>query len=163
QALPVNALSSVALGWGVAAGLHLAVGSPLGLPSAAEIARWITDLHVIVRDVTRAPRQVWGVEQFTGRGAAGQAIELSGYGRDASAARVLANVGRFCVYRDSGPTLMLDRLQQVEHEAYLTLMAGRAGVLVPDVLAAGRFGPSRDAALVTSVPDGPALSQAGEA
>jgi uncharacterized protein (TIRG00374 family) len=40
-------------------------------------------------------------------------------------------------------------------------MAGRAGVLVPDVLAAGPFGPSRDAALVTRVPDGQALSQAG--
>ena len=42
-------------------------------------------------------------------------------------------------------------------------MAGRAGVLVPDVLAAGRFGPSRDAALVTSVPDGLALSEAAAA
>jgi len=163
QALPVNALSSVALGWGVAAGLHLAVGSPLGLPSAAEISAWITDLHLTVRDVTRAPRQVWGVEQFTGRDATGQAVELSVYGRDASDARVLAKLWRFCVYRDSGPTLVLDRLHQVEHEAYLTLMAGRAGVLVPDVLAAGRFGPSRDAALVTRVPDGPALSQANGA
>ena len=45
EALPVNAISSVALGWGVAAGLHLAVGSPLGLPSAAEITEWITDLR----------------------------------------------------------------------------------------------------------------------
>jgi hypothetical protein len=34
----------------------------------------------------------------------------------------------------------------VTHEAYLTLMAGRAGVLVPEVLAAGQFGPSKDAA-----------------
>jgi hypothetical protein len=47
----------------------------------------------------------------------------------------------------------------VEHEAYLTLTAERAGVMVPEVLAAGRFGPSRDAALVTRVPDGPALSE----
>jgi len=39
-------------------------------------------------------------------------------------------------------------------------MAGRAGVLVPDVLAAGRFGPSRDAALATRVPDGVALAEA---
>ena len=38
-------------------------------------------------------------------------------------------------------------------------MAGRAGVLVPDVLAAGRFGPSRDAALVTQVPDSVALAE----
>jgi len=160
EALPVNAVSSVALGWGVAAGLHLAVGSPLGLPSAAEIGEWITDLNVAVRDITRAPRQVWGVEQFTGRDTADRAIELSVYGRDASDARMLAKLWRFCLYRDSGPTLILDRLQQVEHEAYLTLMAGRAGVLVPDVLAAGRFGPSRDAALVTRVPDGPALARA---
>jgi len=160
HALPVNAISSVALGWGVAAGLHLAVGSPLGLPSAAEITEWITDLRMTARDITRAPRQVWGVEQFTGRDEAGKTIELSVYGRDASDARVLAKLWRFCLYRDSGPTLILDRLQQVEHEAYLTLMAGRAGVPVPDVLAAGRFGPSRDAALVTRLPDGPALSQA---
>jgi uncharacterized protein (TIRG00374 family) len=160
EALPVNAISSVALGWGVAAALHLAVGSPLGLRSAAEIAKWIADLKVAVTNIVRAPRQVWGVEQFTGRDPAGQPIELSVYGRDASDARMLAKLWRFCVYRDSGPTLILDRLQQVEHEAYLTLTAGRAGVLVPDVLAAGRFGPSGDAALVTRVPAGPTLSQA---
>ena len=160
QALPVNAISSIALGWGVAAALHLAVGSPRGLPSAAEITEWITDLNVAVRDLTRSPRQVWGVEQFTGRDPAGNAIELSVYGRDASDARMLAKLWRFCLYRDSGPTLILDRLQQVEHEAYLTLMAGRAGVLVPDVLAAGRFGPSRDAALVTQVPDSVVLAEA---
>jgi uncharacterized protein (TIRG00374 family) len=158
-ALPVNAISSVALGWGVAAALHLAVGSPLGLPSATEITEWITDLNVAVRNLTRSARQVWGVEQFTGRDPAGNAVELSVYGRDASDARILAKLWRFCLYRDSGPTLILDRLQQVEHEAYLTLMAGRAGVLVPDVLAAGRFGPSRDAALVTQVPDSVALAE----
>jgi uncharacterized protein (TIRG00374 family) len=163
HALPVNAVSSMAIGWGVAAGLHLAVGSPLGLPSAAEVTAWIADLNIAVRDITRASRQVWGVEQFTGRDPAGEPVELAVYGRDASDARVLAKLWRFAVYRDSGPTLILDRLQQVEHEAYLTLMAGRAGVLVPDVLAAGRFGPSHDAALVTRVPAGQALSQAGGA
>ena len=61
-----------------------------------------------------------------------------------------------------GPTLILDRLQQVEHEAYLTFMAGRAGLQVPEVLAVGRFGPRRDAALITRLPDGPALSEADE-
>ena len=160
HALPVNAVSSMAIGWGVAAGLHLAVGSPLGLPSASEVTAWIADLNVAVRDITRAPRQAWGVEQFTGRDPAGEPVELAVYGRDASDARVLAKLWRFAVYRDSGPTLILDRLQQVEHEAYLTLVAGRAGVVVPDVLAAGRFGPSNDAALVTRVPAGHALSEA---
>ena len=162
-ALPVNAVSSMALGWGVAAALHLAAGSPLGLPSAAEVTEWIADLHVAVADIIRAPSQEWGVEQFTGRDPAGKAIELSVYGRDASDARVLSKLWRFAIYRDSGPTLIMDRLQQVEHEAYLTLMAERAGILVPDVLAAGRFGPSNDAALVTRVPAGHTLAQADTA
>ena len=162
-ALPVNAVSSLVLGWGVAAALHLAVGSPLGLPSATEITEWVADLNLTVMDITRSPRQVWGVEQLTGQDQAGGKIELAVYGRDASDARVLSKLWRFCLYRDSGPTLILDRMQQVEHEAYLTLMAGRAGVLVPEVLAAGRFGPSRDAALVTRLPDGPTLSQTTDA
>ncbi len=162
-ALPVNAVSSLVLGWGVAAALHLAVGSPLGLPSTTEVTEWIADLNLTVQDITRSPRQVWGVEQLTGQDQAGGTIELAVYGRDASDARVLSKLWRFCLYRDSGPTLILDRMQQVEHEAYLTLMAGRAGVLVPEVLAAGRFGPSRDAALVTRLPDGPTLSQSADA
>src|ERR1700722_13640143 len=157
-ALPINALSSLILGWGVAAALHLVVGSPLGLPSATEVTEWVADLNLTVQDITRSPRQVWGGAQFTGQDQAGGTIELAVYGRDASDARVLSKLWRFCLYRDAGPTLILDRMQQVEHEAYLTLMAGRAGVLVPEVLAAGRFGPSNDAALVTRLPDGPTLS-----
>ena len=38
EALPVNAVSSIALGWGVAAGLHLAVGSPLGAAAPRAMA-----------------------------------------------------------------------------------------------------------------------------
>ena len=162
-ALPVNAVSSLVLGWGVAAALHLVVGSPLGLPSATEVTEWVADLNLTVQGIARSPRQVWGVEQLTGQDQAGRTIELAVYGRDASDARVLSKLWRFCLYRDSGPTLILDRMQQVEHEAYLTLMAGRAGVLVPEVLAAGRFGPSNDAALVTRLPDGQPLSQAADA
>jgi uncharacterized membrane protein YbhN (UPF0104 family) len=159
-ALPVNAISSIALGWGVAAAVHLAVGSPLGLPSAAEVADGIAELGVTVDRVSRAPHQAWGAERFTGSDAAGDAIELWVYGRDATSARLLAKLWRFCFYRDSGPTLIIDRIQQVEHEAYLTFVAGRAGVQVPEVLAAGRFGPSRDAAIVTQLPPGDSLRDA---
>jgi tRNA A-37 threonylcarbamoyl transferase component Bud32 len=81
------------------------------------------------------------------------------YGRDATDARAVAKLWRFCFYRDSGPTLILDRFQQVEHEAYMTFMAERAGVPVPEVLAVGRFGPSGDAAIVSMHPAGRALSE----
>jgi uncharacterized protein (TIRG00374 family) len=163
SALPVNAASSLVLGWGVAALLHLAAGSPLGLPSAQEVSTGLAELNVAVEDVARAPHQAWGVEKLTGRDPGGNRIELSVYGRDAGDARVLAKLWRFCFYRDSGPTLILDRVQQVEHEAYLTFMAARAGVLVPEVLAVGRFGPSRDAVIVSRLPGGQALGEADPA
>jgi len=163
SALPVNAISSLLIGWGVAAAVHLAFGSPLGLPSAEEVSAGIADLNVPVGDIVRAPHQVWGVERFSGRDPDGHAVELSVYGRDAADARVLAKLWRFCFYRDSGPTLILDRIQQVEHEAYVTFMAARAGALVPEVLAVGRFGPSRDAVIITRLPGGSALREADPA
>ncbi len=163
SALPVNAASSLVLGWGIAALLHLVAGSPLGLPSAREVATGIADLNVEVGDIARAPHQAWGVERLVGHDTDGAGIDLSVYGRDAADARVLAKLWRFCFYRDSGPTLILDRIQQVEHEAYLTFMAARAGVLVPELLAAGRFGPSGDAAIVSRLPAGPALGEADPA
>jgi hypothetical protein len=133
SALPVNAVSSLAIGWGVAALLHLAAGSPLGLPSAEEVSAGIADLDldVAVDDIVRAPNQVWGVERFGGRDPDGNTVELSVYGRDAADARVLAKLWRFCFYRDSGPTLILDRIQQVEHEAYVAFMAARWFVAQP--------------------------------
>ena len=99
-----------------------------------------------------SPQQEWGVEAFEGHDAEGHRIEAAVYGRDASDAQWLSKVWRYAVYRDSGPTLVLNRLQQVEHEAYLTFLAGHAGVRVPEIVAAGRCGPSHDAALVTSCP-----------
>ena len=71
SALPVNAVSSIAIGWGIAAGLHLAAGSPLGLPSADEVAEGVADLRVSVKGIVRAPRQIWGVAKFTGLDATG--------------------------------------------------------------------------------------------
>jgi uncharacterized membrane protein YbhN (UPF0104 family) len=120
-------------------------------------------MGITVTDLALAPHQTWGVERLTGRDPAGRPVELFIYGRDAADARVMAKLWRFCFYRDSGPTLILDRLQQVEHEAYLSLMAGRAGVLVPQVMAVGRYGRSGDAALATLLPDGPRLGQADSA
>ena len=95
---------------------------------------------------------------FAGTDVAGDPIELAVYGRDAADAQWLRKVWRFCIYRDSGPTLVLNRLQQVEHEAYLTLLAAHAGLRVPEIVAAGRCGPAADAALVTRVPEGHRLS-----
>ena len=155
--LPVSVLASLAVGWGVTAIVHLVFGSPLGLPSTEEVEVLLGDLRMTVVDVAADPHQEWGVGRFGGL-IGGTPVEVSVYGRDASDAQLLAKTVRFLFYRDSGPTLALTRRQQVEHEAYLTLMAGRAGARVPEVLAAGPAGPSRDALLVTRPPAGSPLS-----
>ena len=102
---------------------------------------------------------MWGVAQFTAALDA-EPVEVSVYGRDASDAQLLAKVWRFLWYRDSGPTLLLTRLQQVEHEAYLTLAARHAGVHAPDVLVAASAPSGDEALLVTVAPPGRALAAA---
>jgi glycosyltransferase 2 family protein len=162
--LPLNVLGSLAIGWGVTAVVRLVFGSPLGLPSAGEVGLLLEEFGICASDVHPAARQVWGVAKF-------EAIEavppgrlgVEVYGRDAADARLLTKAGRFLLYRDSGPGLTLTRLQQVEHEAYLTLRAGQAGVTVPEIAEAGTAGPAHDALLVGRLPPGTALSDADAA
>ncbi|MBV8463204.1 MAG: UPF0104 family protein [Acidimicrobiales bacterium] len=146
------------LGWGMTAVVHLVFGSPVGLPSADEVTVLLVgDLELPATDVTANPTQRWGVARFTGR-LEGRPIDVSLYGRDASDAQFLSKAARFLFYRDSGPTLALTRRQQVEHEAYLMLMAARAGARVPEVVAAGSAGPAHDAVLVSVPPGGDRLT-----
>ncbi len=159
--LPLGILAAIVTGWGSAAACHLVLGAPNGLPSAAEVTDAVRDLQVDVRDLVSTERQEWGVAAFAGTDGEGHRLELAVYGRDAADAQWLRKVWRFCIYRDSGPTLVLNRLQQVEHEAYLTFLADHAGVRVPEVVAAGRCGPSNDAALVTQLPEGRPLGELG--
>lgn len=157
--LPLGVVAAVVVGWGTAAACHLATGAPDGLPSASEVTDAVRDLGVEVRGLTATPRQEWGVAAFAGTDTEGHTLELAVYGRDAADAQWLRKAWRFCIYRDSGPTLVINRLQEVEHEAYLTFLAAHAGVLVPEVVAAGRCGPAHDAALVTRLPEGPRLAE----
>jgi glycosyltransferase 2 family protein len=161
--LPLNVLGSMAIGWGAAVLVRLIFGSPLGLPSAADVQRLLDGLGISAGDVHPLPRQAWGVAKYlateTGpAGAPGQPLAISVYGRDAADAKLLTKVGRWLFYRDSGPSLTFTRLQQVEHEAFLTLRAGQAGVAVPEVAEAGTAGPADDALLVSRLPPGTTLT-----
>jgi uncharacterized membrane protein YbhN (UPF0104 family) len=162
--LPLNVLGSLAIGWGATALIRLIFGSPLGLPSVEDVRALLDELGIRASHVQPVARQVWGVARYQGTQAGqaeapGQRIGISVYGRDAADAKLLSKTGRFLFYRDSGPSLTLTRLQQVEHEAYLTLRAGQAGVAVPAIIEAGTAGPSRDAVLVYQLPPGAILSE----
>jgi glycosyltransferase 2 family protein len=162
--LPLNVGGSLAIGWGVTAVVRLIFGSPLGLPSAGDVRLLLEEFGIRAGNVHPVARQVWGVAKFEATEAVPPGrLGVAVYGRDAADARLLTKAGRFLLYRDSGPSLTLTRLQQVEHEAYLTLRAGQAGVTVPGIAEAGTVGPSHDALLVSRLPPGTGLSDTGAA
>jgi glycosyltransferase 2 family protein len=165
QGLPLNVLGSLAIGWGVTTVVRLVFGSPLGLPSAGDVRLLLDELGVRVGYVRPASRQVWGVAKYEATelgpdGSPGPRLRVEVYGRDAADAKLLTKAGRFLLYRDSGPGLTFTRLQQVEHEGFLTVLAGQAGVSVPKILEAGTAGPSKDALLAYCWPTGTTLSEA---
>ena len=166
--LPLNVLGSLAIGWGVTALVRLIFGSPLGLPLTDDVELLLDEFGIQSSNVRAGIRQVWGVAKYEATEISradppGQRIGIAVYGRDAADAKLLTKAGRFLLYRDSGPSLTLTRLQQVEHEAFLTLRAGRAGVAVPEIIEAGTAGPAKDALLVYYLPAGRPLSEADAA
>src|SRR5215469_6193242 len=163
--LPLNVAGSLAIGWGAAVTVRLAFGSPLGLPSAEDVRLLLEDIGVAGGNVHAMTRQGWGPASYQATeaspdGSPGRQIGIEVYGRDAADAKLLTKAGRFLLYRDSGPTFTITRLQQVEREAYLMLRARQAGAAVPELIEAGTAGPAKDALLVCRLPAGPALADA---
>ncbi len=144
---PNAVFAALVIAWGSAAAMRLAVGSPAGRPTPRQVAGALAELGVAADDVTLAPVQDRGSTRMLAHTADGD-LPVRVYGRDAAESRLAAKVWRFVAYKDSGPTLTLTRLQQVEHEALCLLRAKDAGAPVPDLVAVGLAGPSA-AVLVT--------------
>jgi uncharacterized membrane protein YbhN (UPF0104 family) len=159
QGLPVNVIGSMAIGWGVTAGLHLALGSPVGLPSGEEVRALLATVGIEPASVMPTGHQTWGAAHYTADMGEGEALAVSFYGRDATDAQLLTKLWRFVFYRHSGAPLALTRIQQVEHESSITQLAARSGARVPEVLVASPLGPSRDAVVITRAPAGHPLAE----
>src|SRR5580693_5130390 len=168
--LPLNVVGSLVIGWGTTAVVRLAFGSPLGLTSADDVRRLLAEFGISVGHLQPMPQQAWGAAKYeateyedteTAPGDSSRRLTIAVYGRDAAGGRLLTKAGRFLLYRDSGPTLTLTRLQQVQREAFFALRAGQAGVAVPELVEAGTAGPSKDAVLVYRLPSAISLAEAG--
>ena len=149
-------VGAVAIGWGVAAILHLALGSPAGRPTMAQVAAALAELGVATTAVELTPEQPTGSTVVIASRPDDEPLRVRVYGRDAADTRLVAKAWRFLAYKDSGPTLTLSRLQQVEHEAVCLYAARDAGADVPVIVAAGVAGPSA-ALLALDQPELPAL------
>jgi uncharacterized protein (TIRG00374 family) len=147
--LPIGMLAGVLIGLGSAALLHLILGSPAGRLTLDQISNALADLGVEATDIRHAPLEPSGVALALATASDGRSLLVKVYGRDAWDGQLLTSLWASLSRR--GERLSLGgRLRQVEHEAYLTLLAERAGVPVLPLVAAG-MATQRDALLVTEI------------
>src|SRR5204863_2571067 len=105
------------------------------------------ELDVDAIDLRQAPLESRGVALVTGSTPDGHALTIKIYGRDAWEGQLFASAWLRLWHRDEEQRLGFGRLQEVEHEALMTMFAERGGVRVTPVLAAGT-GTGGDALLV---------------
>ena len=148
--LPIGMIVAFAVGIGSAAVVHLLFGSPAGRLTLDQVGGALAELGVDATRLRQAPLEPRGVAVAFAEATDGRSLLVKIYGRDAWDGQLLATAWSSLWYRDDGPHLALGRRQQVEHEAFVTLLAERAGVAVLPVVAAG-MASQRDALLVTEV------------
>jgi undecaprenyl-diphosphatase len=135
---------AVVLGWGVAACVRYAFGTSSGRPTTEQVAAGLARLGVVANDVREASETSPGRSIFLAESRANGSMErvrIIALGRDEADTQLLARAWRYVAYRDAPPTLFPTRRQQVEFEAYVTLLARQAGAHVPALIAAGTAGP----------------------
>jgi uncharacterized membrane protein YbhN (UPF0104 family) len=130
-------LAGVLVGTAAAAAVHLAFGSSAGRPALDDVRRALAQVGVEIRSLSPADRQPAGLFELTGVDSDGEPIVVKVYGRDAHDSALASTIWRSLWYREPGAPLRLGRLQQVEHEAFVTLLAAQFGVLTEAVATAG--------------------------
>ena len=130
-------LAALAIGTIVAAVVHLVFGSPGGRPSVPRVEEMLNALGLHVHDLQPALLQPEGVWVVVASLPDGSPVRVKVYGRDAWDGQFVMSLWRFLWYRDAGSTMPTTRLQLVEHEAFLILLARQAGVAAPTVVGAG--------------------------
>jgi glycosyltransferase 2 family protein len=142
--LPLDVVGGAALGWGVGALVHLLLGAPGGRPDAGTVARALAGHGIQAVEVT----PLGGLDarraaRFRAVTAAGEPLFVKLIPRERRDADLAYRLWRLLARRHRNglgrpPVDPAD--QQVEREAYLGLLAGTAGVRVPRVVLAGRYG-----------------------
>ncbi len=136
-ATALGALGGFLVGTIGAAVVHLAFGSSEGRPGLGLVRSALAELGVPVRSLGAADRQQAGVFLVHAESEDGDPLVVKVYGRDAHDTALLSTAWRSIWYRDSGAPVRLGRLEQVEHEAFVTLLARQHGVVTDEVVTAG--------------------------
>ena len=151
-ALQVAYPSGVVAGWAVglaaASFVHLVLGSPGGQLTTEQVAEALLDLGVECDSVVAAEPRGPGEQLLRARAVGGEELEVKVFGRDAWDAQYIGSLWTALTRRGEAPRLAVSRLERVEHEAMVSLLAERAGVPVLPVVTSGQ-GAQGEALLVT--------------
>jgi uncharacterized membrane protein YbhN (UPF0104 family) len=131
---PGDGIGALALGWSAAAVVHLVAGSPGGQPSLREVREALRAIGIEAEPQTIETSA--GVARVMATTAAGAKLDVRVFGRDAWDSQLIVKLWRLLWYRSGRHDVALTRRQQIEHEAFLTLLAEQRGVAVAPIVAA---------------------------
>ena len=151
-------LLALGIGWVISAATSLVLGTPRATPSQSSVENALVEFGLVIDQLALADVQSVGETRFVGIAPDGRPASVVVIGRDASNARLFRKIINALVYRDAGPAVSVSRSAQLEHRAYLLLMAARSGVPVSDVVIAVRGGSQDMAVLALLEPVGDPLS-----
>ncbi len=146
-AAPSGTVAALLVALVAATAVRLAFGTSAGHPETDDVVAALAELGIDVQRLEPADRQPAGVFVARGRTSDGAPLLVKVYGRDAYDTQLLEKVWRTALYADDGPRLRRSRLEAVEHEALVTLLAHAAGVPTREVVVAAESS-SGDAVLV---------------
>src|SRR5512132_1917804 len=135
-ALPIGVAAGFLIGFASAAVVHLLVGSPGGRLTLDQVTDVLKELGVDATATRDAPLQPRGVALTLASTPEGRPLLVKIFGRDAWDGQ-LVSAAWYAIWHRGAKRVGAGRLEQVEHEAFLTLAAERGGVPVMPVIAAG--------------------------
>ena len=133
---PLGALAAVLIAAASAAVVHLVFGSSLGRPGLDDVADVLARLGIAAHSLRIAERQTVGVFLVEATDDSGRPLIIKVYGRDAHDTQLVTTIWRNVWYREAGSPTSFGRLQQAEHEAFLTLLADQTGIATYGVITA---------------------------
>lgn len=138
--LPVGIVAGAALGWGTGALGHLVLGAPGRRTSEVSVRMALDDLGLDGAQIAAVPRRWLRPYAYDITTRSGECMQMKVVRRmhrlAGPAYRLRMVLASFEVERE--PRLSTPR-HEVEHEAYVTLLAARAGVGTLPVVAAGKI------------------------
>jgi uncharacterized membrane protein YbhN (UPF0104 family) len=147
---PADVIGGVLVGFGIAAAVRVLLGAPGGQPSVDEVRTALTDLGYQVTSIAPAVEHIQRAAVMDVVLATGEHVRVDAFGRDQRDARIAAKLWHKAMYHDPGVPVFGSRVQQVEHIAYVLMLAERAVIPAARLVRAGVGG--ADAAVLVTVP-----------